>query len=103
MNTTKEQLWNFMKQNGTSLDACGASELGFNLDDASELVLMIHASGMDILGMEVWRSDEDGYSIGDSTEIWYPEGTDRGENFQDAISFLSKLKLADNDVITIQL
>jgi hypothetical protein len=101
MKTTSEKLWNFMKRNGVRLDAYGSSELGFRLDVALEVASMIHALDMDVLGMEVWRSDDDGYSI-DSLAGWYPEGLGRSEDFHDAMKFLARLELARDDVITVQ-
>jgi hypothetical protein len=101
MNTNNEQLWNFMKRHGVRLDAYGSAELGFSLDVALEVVSMIHALGMDILGMEVWKSDDDGYSI-DSLVGWYPQGLGSSEDFQDAMKFLARLELARDDLITVQ-
>lgn len=101
MNTTREQLWNFMEHHGVSLDPYGSGELGFRRDAALKVVSMIHDLDMNVLGMEVWKSEDDGYSI-DSLAGWYPEGLGRSEDYQDAMKFLARLELAHDDVITVQ-
>lgn len=103
MNTTMEQLWDFMTHHGVRLDAYGSFEPGLRHGAALELLSLIEASGIDLYGMEVWRRKGNAYSIGPgAVSIWYPEGLGRREDFEDAIRFLTQSQLGPDDVVTIQ-
>lgn len=103
MNTTMEQLWDFIRHHGVRLDAYGSFEPGLRHGAALELLSLIEASGIDLHGMEVWRRDGDVYFPGDAPAcVWYPERLSRREDFEDAIKFLAQSRLAPDDVVLIQ-
>lgn len=94
-------LWSFLQEKGCSLQKFGSAEMGLHKGDAIQIIDMLFASSVRILGIEVWREVTSGYEI-DSLAGWYASISGIEANHLDAKQFIVSCNLKPNDVVTIQ-
>ena len=100
--TLYSELLGFLESRGRSLSEYDSAERGLSLGDAGAFLVLLSSSEVPILGMDVWRAAKGRLTI-DGLESWYSTTNQSiRSNHQDALQYLTCLKVSAGDVLTVQ-
>lgn len=96
-----EDATRFLEANGKPLTEFGSSEYGLSRSDSLLFIDLVRQNNLNIVGVEIWRQEGDGYNI-ESLMTWYAIEADVIRNLEEVQEFIGTVSLSDGDLLTIQ-